>query len=417
LPTELIINNAGIDRDFRVESDGNANMLFVDGGANAVGIGTNAPASYYSTSLVVSGPDEDGITILSPVDAAGYLMFADGTSGNAAYRGYLMYDHGPEIFVMNSAANVQINATNTYSVAINEGGYDVDFRVESDSNANALFMDASTSYVGINRSPAVELDVQRISTSYPLRISASDGSARTMVFADSAGSPSRVNWLAGAQYNTDNGWELTPSTANGGYTFTNRVLTAYSYGTLVVNENGIDADFRVESNDNSHMLYVDGGLNLVGFNASTAASVSGASFLVYAGGMKLDIGHNGSAASGDQYVAFRRNGTTLGSITQNSASGVLYNTTSDQRLKENIADADDSGNLIDAIQVRKFDWKVDGSHQDYGMVAQELQAVAPEAVSVPEDSDEMMSVDYSKLVPMLIKEIQSLRARVADLES
>ena len=36
---------------------------------------------------------------------------------------------------------------------------------------------------------------------------------------------------------------------------------------------------------------------------------------------------------------------------------------------------------VDAIQVRKFDWKADGSHQDYGMIAQELQTVAPEAVS------------------------------------
>jgi hypothetical protein len=101
------------------------------------------------------------------------------------------------------------------------------------------------------------------------------------------------------------------------------------------------------------------------------------------------------------------------SVTTNTAA---YNTSSDQRLKENIADADDAGNKIDAIQVRKFDWKADGSHQDYGMIAQELQAVAPEAVSVPEDSEEMIGVDYSKLVPMLVKEIQSLRNRVAQLE-
>jgi hypothetical protein len=71
---------------------------------------------------------------------------------------------------------------------------------------------------------------------------------------------------------------------------------------------------------------------------------------------------------------------------------------------------------IDAIKVRQYDWKADGSHQDYGMVAQELMTVAPEAVSVPEDPEKMMGVDYSKLVPMMLKEIQSLRARVAQLE-
>ncbi len=106
----------------------------------------------------------------------------------------------------------------------------------------------------------------------------------------------------------------------------------------------------------------------------------------------------------------------VGSITVN-ASSTAFNTSSDQRLKENIADADDAGSKVDAIQVRQFDWIADGSHQDYGMVAQELQSVAPEAVSGDADSDEMMAVDYSKLVPMLVKEIQSLRNRVAQLEN
>jgi hypothetical protein len=39
--------------------------------------------------------------------------------------------------------------------------------------------------------------------------------------------------------------------------------------------------------------------------------------------------------------------------------------------------------------------------------------VAPEAVHQPEDPDQMMGVDYSKLVPMMLKEIQSLRARIS----
>jgi len=116
-------------------------------------------------------------------------------------------------------------------------------------------------------------------------------------------------------------------------------------------------------------------------------------------------------------LSFRdTSGGGIGSVsTTNTATA--YNTSSDQRLKENIADADDAGSKIDAIQVRKFDWKADGSHQDYGMIAQELQAVAPEAVTAPEDPEEMMGVDYSKLVPMMLKEIQSLRARVSELES
>ena len=123
-----------------------------------------------------------------------------------------------------------------------------------------------------------------------------------------------------------------------------------------------------------------------------------------------------SWGNGSHTHAQFRNGTSVvGSITTTS-SATAYNQQSDQRLKDNITDAEDAGELIDAIQVRQFDWKVDGEHQRYGMVAQELTTVAPEAVWTPEDPNEMMGVDYSKLVPMLIKEIQTLRSRVAQLE-
>ena len=150
---------------------------------------------------------------------------------------------------------------------------------------------------------------------------------------------------------------------------------------------------------------------------TTSFSNPAVGFTVAAGGeTKIEINHVNGTGSGVAYATFRYNQSTVGSITQHGTSATLYNTSSDQRLKENIADADDAGSKIDAIQVRKYDWKADGSHQDYGMIAQELQAVAPEAVSGDADSEEMMGVDYSKLVPMLIKEIQSLRNRVAQLE-
>jgi hypothetical protein len=127
--------------------------------------------------------------------------------------------------------------------------------------------------------------------------------------------------------------------------------------------------------------------------------------------------HASGTSTGTRYSGFAYNGTEIGSITQSGTTAVLYNTTSDQRLKENVADAEDAGSLVDSLQVRKFDWKADGSHQRYGFVAQELATVAPEAVHQPADPEEMMAVDYSKLVPMLVKEIQSLRVRVAQLEA
>jgi hypothetical protein len=154
------------------------------------------------------------------------------------------------------------------------------------------------------------------------------------------------------------------------------------------------------------------GTSYDGFNARMVSYASGSGTSDKA----LALWNLGGA--GSTFAMFvNSSGVGIGTITQSGTTAVLYNTSSDQRLKDNIVDAPSASDDIDAIQVRSFDWKADGSHQKYGMVAQELQSVAPEAVSAPEDPEEMMGVDYSKLVPMMLKEIQSLRARVAQLES
>ena len=104
----------------------------------------------------------------------------------------------------------------------------------------------------------------------------------------------------------------------------------------------------------------------------------------------------------------------VGSIATNG-SATLYNTSSDARLKENVVDAP-AGN-IDSIKVRSFDWKADGEHQEYGFIAQELETAAPYAVTKGETDEDMWAVDFSKLVPMLVKEIQDLKERIQQLEA
>jgi hypothetical protein len=168
--------------------------------------------------------------------------------------------------------------------------------------------------------------------------------------------------------------------------------------STIIGTGGSTERMRIDSSGN---LLVGG--TSVGASDSCAIESNGAITIARASGV------------GRIHMTFKNGGTTVGTIST-TGSSTAYATSSDQRLKENIADADDAGAKIDAIQVRKYDWKVDGSHQDYGMIAQELQVVAPEAVSAPEDPEEMMGVDYSKLVPMMLKEIQSLRARINTLE-
>ena len=90
-------------------------------------------------------------------------------------------------------------------------------------------------YVGIGTdSPAVELDIKRSQNSYPLRIGSSQGEGRAMVFADINASPTKYNFLAGAQYNVNNGFEITPSTAVGGYTFNAPAFAVRETGRVTI---------------------------------------------------------------------------------------------------------------------------------------------------------------------------------------
>jgi hypothetical protein len=123
-------------------------------------------------------------------------------------------------------------------------------------------------------------------------------------------------------------------------------------------------------------------------------------------------------ADGQFPLIFARagSGSAVGSV-ETISTGVQYNVASDERLKENIEYASDSGYIIDSIQVRQFDWKANGVHQDYGFIAQELNQVFPLAVSQGSDDEGIpWGVDNSKLVPLLVKELQELRKRVAELE-
>ena len=75
-----------------------------------VGIGTSAPADYYADHLVVDtgSSEQSGITIVSDSTKDGMFCFADGTSGNEAYRGYINYDHNTDQMTLAASGTHQL---------------------------------------------------------------------------------------------------------------------------------------------------------------------------------------------------------------------------------------------------------------------------------------------------------------------
>ena len=108
--------------------------------------------------------------------------------------------------------------------------------------------------------------------------------------------------------------------------------------------------------------------------------------------------------------------SSVGNISFNSGrTAVNYNTSSDYRLKEDYKDFN-ALDLTSKIKVYDFKWK-NVNDRSYGVIAHELDEIVPSVVSGDKDGEEMQSVDYSKLVPVLIKSIQELEARLAALEN
>lgn len=204
--------------------------------------------------------------------------------------------------------------------------------------------------------------------------------------------------------------------------------------SLSLLHSGVDAS--IENSANGATRFYTNGSERARIDSSGNLLVNTSSTLTYFGDAKLQVKtttgqwggafESSSTSSSQGCIAliattstpslarFHVAGSVVGSITSNGTA-TSYNITSDERLKENIKDTTHVVN-IDDIQVREYDWKSDGSHQRFGFIAQELETVYPEAVHSPEDPEEMKSVDYSKLVPLLVKEIQTLKARIEELE-
>ena len=112
-------------------------------------------------------------------------------------------------------------------------------------------------------------------------------------------------------------------------------------------------------------------------------------------------------------------GSQVGTVTYNGTS-VQYNSTSDHRLKKNIVDAGSGLAKLANVKIRAFDWIEHDNHTDFGVVAQELVTVAPEAVSAGDTGETIertWAVDTSTLVPAMIKAIQEQQALITQLQA
>ena len=202
----------------------------------------------------------------------------------------------------------------------------------------------------------------------------------------------------------------------------------------ILNQDTVDLDFRVESDGHTSALMVNGAENTVcmhstGSHSMGSGTTTGTFFL-----NNNYIGH--TTSSNNAALILRKlthTGTMIRFYQQNSivgqvsttTTGTTYHTTSDRRLKKDIETITDGTDKLMAMNPVTHGWKADPEADAvHGFIAQEMMDIVPEAVSGDPEGDEMMSMDYGRITPVIvaalqdaIKEIQELKIRINQLEN
>ena len=318
----------------------------------------------------------DGGTFDGNITAAGTIT----VTGNADLNGDLDVDGTTNLDVV----DIDGVLTQDGGAVFNEASADVNFRVESNASANALFVDGGANRVGIGTAtPSNPLTV----------VTSTDGSG---VSGD--------NVFAALIHNA----EATNDASKG---------LLIKAGTTTA-----DQAFDVQDHDGSNQYFRILGNGDVCISR-TASLTNGRVSLDFSSAADNGFCINDTASgNGAAFINFHTGGSSRGTITNNNNSAVAFNTSSDYRLKENVSYSFDATTELKKLKPCKFNF-IGGDLTVEGFLAHEVQAVVPQAITGThnevddEDNPVYQGIDQSKLVPLLVKTIQELEARITALES
>ena len=375
---------------------------------------STAPASGASIFIIeISGAVGGTVTPSDNSVGITQLNVSDGSSGQALTTngsGTLSFASVglAGIDDQSSSNDDQLTITDT-AVVINEDSDDVDFRVESNGNANMLFVSGGNDVVGVG----AEGDL---------------GSGLHVKVSDSGGSVST---------NADN--IVIEENGNCGIT----MLTATNgNGHIFFGHSGDqDEGFIVYDADNNRMRFGAGGSEMTrignGFVSINTTSRLG----TYSTGIvsiEADIGNtdqgltiknsNTHNSGGEHFFQefLNSSGNRAGVISHTGATTTAYTTSSDYRLKQSEELISDGITRLKQLKPYKFNWKSDASGPKVdGFFAHEVSNIVPESIIGKKDAvtegDEpkpiYQGIDQAKLVPLLTAALQEAVAKIETLEA
>ena len=438
-------NEAGADRDFRVESDGSTHALFVDAGNNRVGVLASAPrvpleVGSYGTAVGMS-ETQIALAAFNGSVAAGLTFFDDNGEANAQQ---FYFDPGSCTLKLLTTTNGGTNKYNRMEiqgnaaggeVSFNQDGQNHDFRVESDSNTHMLFVDAGGEYVNVNSSATYlggKLNVsgnkgtgsgipssQLVVADFTALREGGGGAIQFNGIYDSNNSMTSAASIEAYKRNAtsgDYGFGLWfKSRTNGG---PNQERLYMDEDKTVFNDIGANTDFRIESDSQANQFYIDGqhGFVSIGKNSS-AAGTNGLSF-----GSTGTSAVMSSSGSNNTWHTYSTSTNSYNFIVgaDGTVSYVSLNQLSDEREKENIVDIPVGLEAVKQLRPCQFDWKAaEQGTNVYGFIAQEVESVIPTIVSEykKSDTETRKSIKHVDLIAVLTKAMQEQQTLIETLEA
>ncbi len=325
------------------------------------------------------------------VSSAGHITFTTATAptDNAgdSYRAGIGWQSGTSgttvLSAMITAETVATYSANILFLTRNSGGGSFVQRMQL----------SSTGLLGIGKTPTdKQLEIYAGSTP-AIRLQNSTtgtGSNDGLLLEMSGSNINFFNYEAGDMVFGTNSSERARFTSGGNFWFGTSNGSAYFGSAFVVAKNGSD---------------VIGMVNTSGNAGETILSMKG--------------GANGSDSTTTYAVFQRSDGVERGSIRATGATSVVYNTSSDYRLKTVVGPVTDSGSRLDALEPIEFIWNEDGS-TDRGFLAHKFKEVYSHSVSGEKDEVDKdgkpkyqsMQASTAEVIADLVSEIQSLRKRL-----
>jgi len=194
------------------------------------------------------------------------------------------------------------------------------------------------------------------------------------------------------------------------------------FGAYNGNQGGLD--IRTSSNyivlsdgDGNPRGFYDGSGNFWSGTTTLSSSTQSGISLQLGTNSQLWIAHANGTGNGQYYEVFLYNGTLIGGITQNGTTGVLYNLTSDYRLKNNPTPLTGASEFIMALQPKTWDWW-DGSGKGVGFIAHEFMKVAKYSGNGKKDEvDADGKPVYQSIQPSSSEVMANLVAMVQELNT